>query len=150
MIGEKECAREMASCLQSLEEVREEMKERDARLRREEKGEWEEGEGEEAMSSTDTPASGGDDEAEDADTVKDGEKENRRPFSARHYTRSAMPRLRWTPNLHQRFLHAIATLGGQESKQFFFHLLRSFLPLSYISSLCFSCNDLKTVLSVAT
>jgi hypothetical protein len=36
--------------------------------------------------------------------------------SVRPYVRSKFPRLRWTPDLHFRFLHAIQRLGGQESK----------------------------------
>nr|XP_027086367.1 transcription repressor KAN1-like [Coffea arabica] len=32
----------------------------------------------------------------------------------RPYVRSKMPRLRWTPDLHLRFLHAVERLGGQE------------------------------------
>ncbi|KAL3851394.1 hypothetical protein ACJIZ3_013276 [Penstemon smallii] len=32
----------------------------------------------------------------------------------RQYIRSKMPRLRWTPDLHLSFLHAIHRLGGQE------------------------------------
>lgn len=36
--------------------------------------------------------------------------------SVRPYVRSKFPRLRWTPDLHYRFLHAVQRLGGQESK----------------------------------
>lgn len=34
----------------------------------------------------------------------------------RQYIRSKVPRLRWTPDLHHCFVHAIERLGGQESK----------------------------------
>lgn len=34
----------------------------------------------------------------------------------RPYVRSKMPRLRWTPELHLRFVHAVERLGGQDSK----------------------------------
>lgn len=34
----------------------------------------------------------------------------------RPYVRSKLPRLRWTPQLHLSFLHALQLLGGQESK----------------------------------
>ncbi|KVI09960.1 transcription factor HHO1-like [Cynara cardunculus var. scolymus] len=34
--------------------------------------------------------------------------------SVRPYVRSKNPRLRWTPDLHLRFVHAIERLGGQE------------------------------------
>lgn len=33
----------------------------------------------------------------------------------RQYVRSKMPRLRWTPDLHLAFVHAVERLGGQES-----------------------------------
>ncbi|KAK6943451.1 SANT/Myb domain, partial [Dillenia turbinata] len=34
--------------------------------------------------------------------------------SVRPYVRSKLPRLRWTPDLHLRFVHAIERLGGQD------------------------------------
>ncbi|XP_042484449.1 protein PHOSPHATE STARVATION RESPONSE 1-like [Macadamia integrifolia] len=34
--------------------------------------------------------------------------------TARQYVRSKMPRLRWTPDLHLAFVHAVEKLGGQE------------------------------------
>ncbi|KAI4353412.1 hypothetical protein L6164_002365 [Bauhinia variegata] len=34
--------------------------------------------------------------------------------SVRPYVRSKLPRLRWTPDLHLRFIHAVQRLGGQE------------------------------------
>ena len=37
--------------------------------------------------------------------------------STRHYVRSKQPRVRWTAELHQRFLDCVKHLGGQESKQ---------------------------------
>ena len=36
--------------------------------------------------------------------------------TVRQYNRSKYPRLRWTPDLHMAFLHAVERLGGQESK----------------------------------
>ncbi|XP_051149106.1 putative Myb family transcription factor At1g14600 isoform X2 [Andrographis paniculata] len=36
-----------------------------------------------------------------------------RSNGVRQYVRSSVPRLRWTPDLHRCFLHAIHTLGGQ-------------------------------------
>ncbi|KAI3472822.1 hypothetical protein Pfo_029951 [Paulownia fortunei] len=43
-------------------------------------------------------------------TVEESEKKP----SVRPYVRSKMPRLRWTPDLHLRFVHAVERLGGQE------------------------------------
>jgi hypothetical protein len=34
----------------------------------------------------------------------------------RPYVRSKMPRLRWTPELHHCFVHAVERLGGEDSK----------------------------------
>lgn len=41
---------------------------------------------------------------------------NERRGGVRQYVRSKMPRLRWTPDLHLSFVHAVERLGGQESK----------------------------------
>jgi len=35
--------------------------------------------------------------------------------SVRQYHKSELPRLRWTPQLHQHFVQAIETLGGKHS-----------------------------------
>ncbi|CAJ1948564.1 unnamed protein product [Sphenostylis stenocarpa] len=43
-------------------------------------------------------------------TVEESEKK------IRPYVRSKLPRLRWTPDLHLRFVHAVQRLGGQESE----------------------------------
>lgn len=48
--------------------------------------------------------------------------------SVRPYVRSKFPRLRWTPDLHFRFLHAVQRLGGQESK---FHTHNIYVNFSY-------------------
>ncbi|XP_047174692.1 probable transcription factor KAN2 isoform X2 [Vigna umbellata] len=37
-----------------------------------------------------------------------------RGTAVRQYVRSKMPRLRWTPDLHLAFVHAVDRLGGQE------------------------------------
>ncbi|KAK7247170.1 hypothetical protein RIF29_42047 [Crotalaria pallida] len=39
---------------------------------------------------------------------------NERRGGVRQYVRSKMPRLRWTPDLHLSFVHAVERLGGQE------------------------------------
>lgn len=43
---------------------------------------------------------------------------NERRGVVRQYVRSKMPRLRWTPELHLSFVHAVERLGGQESKYY--------------------------------
>ncbi|XP_057466140.1 putative Myb family transcription factor At1g14600 isoform X2 [Actinidia eriantha] len=43
-------------------------------------------------------------------TVEEYEKKQ----SVRPYVRSKMPRLRWTPDLHLRFVHAVERLGGPD------------------------------------
>ncbi|KAL3826150.1 hypothetical protein ACJIZ3_022179 [Penstemon smallii] len=45
-------------------------------------------------------------------TVEESEKKP--SSSVRPYIRSKMPRLRWTPDLHLRFVNAVERLGGQE------------------------------------
>lgn len=45
-------------------------------------------------------------------TVEESEK---KPL-VRPYVRSKMPRLRWTPELHLRFVQAVDRLGGPDSK----------------------------------
>ncbi|XVF08320.1 hypothetical protein REPUB_Repub06bG0216400 [Reevesia pubescens] len=40
--------------------------------------------------------------------------ENEKKSSIRPYVRSKTPRLRWTPDLHFRFVHAVERLGGQD------------------------------------
>lgn len=45
----------------------------------------------------------------------EGSGEQRVP-TVRQYNRSKLPRLRWTPDLHMAFVHAVERLGGQESK----------------------------------
>ncbi|KAI3508469.1 hypothetical protein L1887_23477 [Cichorium endivia] len=48
-------------------------------------------------------------------TVEESDKKgNSATGSVRPYVRSKNPRLRWTPELHLRFIHAVEKLGGQE------------------------------------
>ncbi|XP_011095220.1 uncharacterized protein LOC105174731 [Sesamum indicum] len=81
--------------------------------------------GEKECSKT-SPSEKNDDEDEsqgkdESCTVKDGgsssnstvEESEKKP-SVRPYVRSKMPRLRWTPDLHMRFVHAVERLGGQD------------------------------------
>lgn len=46
-------------------------------------------------------------------TIEESEKKT---SSVRPYVRSKLPRLRWTPDLHLRFINAVERLGGQESE----------------------------------
>ncbi|KAL0452700.1 UNVERIFIED_CONTAM: putative Myb family transcription factor [Sesamum latifolium] len=46
--------------------------------------------------------------------VEDSAKKVDSSGSVRQYTRSKTPRLRWTPDLHLCFLHAVERLGGQQ------------------------------------
>uniref|UniRef100_A0A3N7GGG2 HTH myb-type domain-containing protein n=1 Tax=Populus trichocarpa TaxID=3694 RepID=A0A3N7GGG2_POPTR len=47
-------------------------------------------------------------------SVEENEKEAASTGSVRQYIRSKMPRLRWTPDLHLCFVHAVERLGGQD------------------------------------
>ncbi|KZV18613.1 hypothetical protein F511_36045 [Dorcoceras hygrometricum] len=47
------------------------------------------------------------------DSLKSAEGDEKKS-AVRQYIRSKMPRLRWTPDLHLSFIHAIERLGGQE------------------------------------
>ncbi|CAA7389392.1 unnamed protein product [Spirodela intermedia] len=46
-------------------------------------------------------------------TVEESERKGS-PGSVRQYNRSKNPRLRWTPDLHRCFVHAVERLGGQD------------------------------------
>ncbi|CAL4888908.1 unnamed protein product [Urochloa decumbens] len=93
-------------------------------------GDDEEGEGEEGDddggSTTDVGGSGSssnnsstnnNSESKKGDTKEgsksEGSGEQRVP-TVRQYNRSKLPRLRWTPDLHMAFVHAVERLGGQE------------------------------------
>lgn len=62
--------------------------------------------------------SGGNDNYSNKDERSGGKSEgsSERAPSVRQYNRSKLPRLRWTPDLHMAFVHAVERLGGQESK----------------------------------
>lgn len=49
-------------------------------------------------------------------TVEENGKKSTNSGGVRQYVRSKTPRLRWTPELHLRFIHAVERLGGQDSK----------------------------------
>jgi hypothetical protein len=52
----------------------------------------------------------------DMNSSSNGEGREERELAVRQYNRSKLPRLRWTPDLHMAFVHAVERLGGQESK----------------------------------
>ncbi|KAI3447810.1 hypothetical protein Pfo_004475 [Paulownia fortunei] len=84
-----------------------------------------EGSGETECSKT-SPSEKNDDEDEsegnnESCNLKDGRtssnstvEESEKKTPVRPYVRSKMPRLRWTPDLHLRFLQAVERLGGQD------------------------------------
>ncbi|KAL1560337.1 hypothetical protein AAHA92_10556 [Salvia divinorum] len=53
-------------------------------------------------------------EGEQGRSEDDNEDGKDKKNAVRQYVRSKMPRLRWTPDLHLSFVHAIERLGGQE------------------------------------
>ncbi|MED6161909.1 hypothetical protein PIB30_065265 [Stylosanthes scabra] len=58
---------------------------------------------------------GGDGGSSSNSTVEENnENKKSSSTSVRPYVRSKLPRLRWTPDLHLRFVHAVQRLGGQE------------------------------------
>ncbi|KAK2995990.1 hypothetical protein RJ640_017354 [Escallonia rubra] len=52
--------------------------------------------------------------AEENSTSNSSSGEGNGRKGVRQYVRSKMPRLRWTPDLHRSFVHAIERLGGQD------------------------------------
>jgi len=58
---------------------------------------------------------------------------NERRGTVRQYVRSKMPRLRWTPELHHSFMHAVERLGGQESKYLLSCISSKTLLLTYLT-----------------
>ncbi|KAK8956146.1 putative Myb family transcription factor [Platanthera guangdongensis] len=65
-------------------------------------------------SSRDDGSSSSNNNAEEGKRVGDGRGDERPGAAVRQYVRSKMPRLRWTPELHLSFVHAVERLGGQE------------------------------------
>lgn len=55
--------------------------------------------------------------------------------AVRQYIRSKVPRLRWTPELHRCFVHAIQTLGGHHSK--FLSSLSLYMFICFLSKFFF-------------
>jgi hypothetical protein len=69
-------------------------------------------------------------------TVEESEKKEAKSGPVRQYVRSKMPRLRWTPDLHLCFAHAVERLGGQESKYIYIYIyIYVYLDLVSLSTL---------------
>ncbi|KAG2606856.1 uncharacterized protein LOC120668929 [Panicum virgatum] len=58
--------------------------------------------------------SGSNNKDHDMNSSSKGEGGGDRAQTVRQYNRSKLPRLRWTPDLHMAFVHAVERLGGQE------------------------------------
>ncbi|KAG2612108.1 uncharacterized protein LOC120703650 isoform X2 [Panicum virgatum] len=58
--------------------------------------------------------SGSNSKDHDMNSSSKGEGGGERAPTVRQYNRSKLPRLRWTPDLHMAFVHAVERLGGQE------------------------------------
>lgn len=79
-------------------------------------------------------------------TIEESEKKgaaNSNGSGVRPYVRSKNPRLRWTPDLHLCFAHAVERLGGQESK--YLYLLFMQFQLSLFFPLLFLALDLMVL-----
>ena len=63
-----------------------------------------------------------DDDGSSSSTKRSSGSNERRRNGVRQYVRSKMPRLRWTPDLHHSFMHAVERLGGQESKYIYIYI----------------------------
>lgn len=90
-----------------------------------------EGESEENDDESSKPKNGG---SSSNSTVEENDKKP----PVRPYVRSKMPRLRWTPDLHLRFVNAVEKLGGQESEYSTHEYTFPFLFLQFSSN--FSAN----------
>nr|CAB3446237.1 unnamed protein product [Digitaria exilis] len=64
-------------------------------------------------SSSNNSSTNNNSESKKGDINKSEGSEQRVP-TVRQYNRSKLPRLRWTPDLHMAFVHAVERLGGQE------------------------------------
>ncbi|KAH0450173.1 hypothetical protein IEQ34_020865 [Dendrobium chrysotoxum] len=91
-------------------DLNEEINEENERQEEEDKGS-----SSEVMGGSDHGSSNGEGDRGSSDSKGDeeGRRERLGP-TVRQYVRSKMPRLRWTPELHLSFVHAVERLGGQE------------------------------------
>lgn len=76
------------------------------------------GEGRSSSNSSSTNHNSGSNKDRDMNSSSKREGSGERAPIVRQYNRSKLPRLRWTPDLHMAFVHAVERLGGQESKYY--------------------------------
>ncbi|KAI6675226.1 hypothetical protein NL676_003132 [Syzygium grande] len=74
----------------------------------------EEGESDDNEDESKAPNGGSSSNSTVEEMSHDGRRRHQKKPSVRPYVRSKMPRLRWTPELHLRFIHAVERLGGQD------------------------------------
>ncbi|KAL0923981.1 hypothetical protein M5K25_004776 [Dendrobium thyrsiflorum] len=71
--------------------------------------------GGESCSNNNSEEDGNNNDGDSSKSMEDGEENrDRRSAAVRQYVRSKLPRLRWTPELHLSFVHAVERLGGHE------------------------------------
>ncbi|GJN38581.1 hypothetical protein PR202_gb27636 [Eleusine coracana subsp. coracana] len=72
------------------------------------------GGGRSSSNNSSTNHNSGSNQDQDMNSSSKAEDSGERVPSVRQYNRSKLPRLRWTPDLHMAFVHAVERLGGQE------------------------------------
>ncbi|KAJ1259472.1 hypothetical protein BS78_10G158200 [Paspalum vaginatum] len=72
------------------------------------------GGGRSSSSDSSTNHNSGSNKGHDMNSSSKDEGSAERAPTVRQYNRSKLPRLRWTPDLHMAFVHAVERLGGQE------------------------------------
>lgn len=60
-------------------------------------------------------------------------KRRRNDGLVRQYTRSEVPRMKWTDELHSSFVRAVDFLGGQDSTSMFFLTSFAWLAADFLS-----------------
>ncbi|KMT12377.1 hypothetical protein BVRB_5g103110 isoform A [Beta vulgaris subsp. vulgaris] len=80
----------------------------------EDQDEEENDENDEGTTQNTNSKNGGSSSNSTVEEMSDGMKRSSSSTAVRPYIRSKTPRLRWTPDLHLRFIHAVERLGGQD------------------------------------
>lgn len=89
----------------------------------EDQDEEENDENDEGTTQNTNSKNGGSSSNSTVEEMSDGMKRSSSSTAVRPYIRSKTPRLRWTPDLHLRFIHAVERLGGQDSKLLSFNII---------------------------